>query len=69
MSGVRNVAGCDRCRFPHREGSKPEMDVSIVAHRTPDQNLLTLIALCRALAISLSDSSRGLLPSISGSQN
>lgn len=32
-------------------------------------HVLTLIALCRALAISLSLSSRGLLPKISGSQN
>ena len=67
MNGARSVAGYVQCRFRHRAGSRPVK--WLVFWNSSGRRILTLIALCRALAISLSLSSRGLLPKISGSQN
>jgi hypothetical protein len=67
MSDVRSVVGSCQYRFRRREGNMPVVVISsfvtmalLVGH--------TRIAACRDLAISLSCSSRGLLPKISGSQ-
>lgn len=67
-NGVRSVVGYDLCKSQHRGESMPvrvsdcqSNDLMTVCH--------TLIAEYKALAISLSCSSRGLLPKISGSQN
>ena len=63
-------AGCDQCRFRHHGESKPGSKSILRAISIPEiTNRHTRIAECRALAISLSCSSRGLLPRISGSQN
>jgi len=66
MNGEHNVADCGLCRFRHRGESKP-MPVSQVL--LEHCSMLTLIAPCSDRATSLSDSRRGLLPKISGSQN
>ncbi len=68
MSGVRSVVGFGQCKFQHRGGSKP-IPVSAYCPVAPIAGKHTLMAEYRALAISLSCSSRGLLPKISGSQN
>ena len=67
-SGVRSVAGYGQNRSRHREGSMPRL-VSYISVRARLAMPLTLIAEYNALAISLSCSSLGLLPRISGSQN
>lgn len=67
MSGGRNVAGFCQCRFQHREESTPGGQIRYIDAR----NVIcgrTRIAAWRDLAISLSCSSLGLLPRISGSQ-
>lgn len=68
MHGGRSAVGCGQCRFRHRGGSRPVH----VSHGGDDNGImggLTLMAACKARAISLSCSSLGLLPRISGSQN
>jgi hypothetical protein len=68
MSGVRSVVDYDRYRSQHHEGSRPKKGYQY--SMSPKVcYLLTLIAACKALAISLSCSSLGLLPRISGNQN
>jgi hypothetical protein len=66
-SDVRSEAGSCQCRSQHREGNTPVCWLGLfsgTSHPT-----LTRIAACNDLAISLSCSSLGLLPRISGSQN
>jgi hypothetical protein len=67
-SGAHSVVGCAQCKFLHREESMPVLELAFVFGRMLRRKL-TLIAACRALAISLSCSNLGLLPSISGNQN
>lgn len=66
MSDEHSAAGYDLCRFRHREESKPGAVSRVELEQFV---MLTLIAPCRDRATSLSDSRRGLLPKISGSQN
>lgn len=67
-NGEHSVVGCCRCKSRHHVGNMPKtcqkrsnLHIKCVFH--------TLIAACRDRAISLSCSSLGLLPRISGSQN
>jgi hypothetical protein len=65
-SGVRSGVGIVRCKFRHHEESRP----AHISKQVEDPTvILTLMAECKDRAISLSCSSLGLLPKISGNQN
>jgi hypothetical protein len=67
-SGAHNAAGFCQCKSRHHGGNKPSSMVSDATERY-ELGLLTRIAAWRDRAMSLSCSSLGLLPRISGSQN
>lgn len=77
MRGVRSAAESFQCRFRHHEESMPFEVCQLYSSCFIEGYLilkkgypvLTRMAECSALAISLSCSNLGLLPRISGSQN